>query len=489
MSVPVRVVPLPKEITPSSECLFLKAPVKVWSSDSVLNSLTDLVMSDLHSLFGIHAEQAYGRKNRAGIVISIDSTLGENQYEISVRRSVEIRGGSYNALAMARSTLLQIAFASEGQLAVPVTRITDFPDVSYRGLMIDLARQWHPVETIEQLINLAAWYKIGFLHLHFSDYQSYTLPSKVLPGLPTPDRHYSFDELSHLEKYADIRGVTIIPEIDIPGHSSPFVRSYPEIFAIGAVDENPWIINMGREEVYQKLESLIAEISGIFRSSPYFHIGGDEAIFYKVDEDPDVQNYCSQHNINSNPHELYRHFLVRMNQIVRKQGKQMCVWEGFRPDGEIPIPRDILVFAYETNRYLPGDLVKDGYNVVNASWKPLYVVNQKKWSPAAIYGWNLWRWENWYPKVPSFHPIQLSRTPSVIGAQMCAWEQSAGTEIPSLRKRLPALAERLWDTTAVDFSGFSIRLNHTDSLVSQLINDSRQDTVADDYNFSAPETE
>ena len=162
----------------------------------------------------------------------------------------------------------------------------------------------------------------------------------------------------------------------------------------------------------------------------------------------------------------------------------MCVWEGFRKEGQVPVPKDIIVYAFETNRYLPNDLVADGYTVVNTSWKPLYVVNKKKWEPKTIYNWNMWRWENWFPKAPSFTPIQVEEHPLIVGAQMCAWEQPEKVEFPSLRMRLPALNERIWNTEKqVPYEVFIQKLDETDKKLSLLVGDTRQDSLLHNYNF------
>jgi len=83
--------------------------------------------------------------------------------------------------------------------------------------MIDLARNWHSMENVKKLIDLAAYYKVNYLQLHFTDHHSYTLPSLKYPKLSTPNRHYSFQELKEMESYSQARGVTVIPEMDVPG--------------------------------------------------------------------------------------------------------------------------------------------------------------------------------------------------------------------------------------------------------------------------------
>jgi len=480
----VNILPNPKHIEKGTKQILLSGNSKLYTPQIEVSPLLMVFASEIEKTTGISLTTTTKKNYEADIIFEIDTSMKQEASMIEIDKTVSVKGGSYVALAGAKSTLLQLLKKQEDILTFPHVKIEDHPDAAYRGLMIDLARQWHDVSTIKQLINLAAFYKINFLQLHFTDYQSYTLPSRKYPKLSTTNRHYSFEELKELENYSQLRGVTIIPEIDVPGHSSPFVKKYPEIFAIKDTLANPWIINMGKEEVYEALDELIGEVLSVFKSTPYLHIGGDEAIFTKVDEDPDVQAYIKKHGIGDDVHELYRHFLVRMNNIVKKHNKQMCVWEGFGPEGDIQIPKDIIVFEFETNRYLPNALIEDGYTVVNTSWKPLYVVNQKKWEPKTIYEWNMWRWENWWDKAPSFEPIQATKSPLVIGAQMCAWEQPQQAEIPNLRKRLPVFVERIWNTEEkISYEELMSRMELLDKRLSLLIDDNRQDSLLIDYNF------
>ena len=484
---PPSVLPEPKTWEAPTEMLYLSAESKLYTDEASLSPLLDLLATELSALGGPQLTVATAADNSADVILSVDPVLAEDEYHLTVGSTIRLSGGSYAALAQGKTTLLHLAKFEDGRVGFPVLQLEDRPDAAYRGLMIDLARKWHPLATVKQLIDLAAFYKVRYVQLHFTDYQSYTLPSRKYPKLSTPGRHYSFEDLAEMEAYAVQRGVTIIPEIDVPGHSSPFVKQYPEIFAIQDTVNNPWIINMGREEVYTALDELIGELTTVFKASPYFHIGGDEAIFTSVAKDPDVRAYVKTKGIGEDVHELYRHFLVRLNEIVKQHGKQTCLWEGFRPEGQIDIPRDMIVFEFETNRYLPGELIRDGYTVVNTSWKPLYVVNQKKWEPRTIYGWNLWRWENWWERAPSFTPIQLAPTEQIVGAQMCAWEQAAEVEIPSLRRRLPYFTERVWNTEQrIPFAEVERRVEALDDKLSLLLGDERQDSVLVGHNWVMP---
>ena len=147
----------------------------------------------------------------------------------------------------------------------------------------------------KDIIDLASFYKIKYLQLHLSDDQSFTFPSEIFPKLASRDRPYSKKDLRELVKYASDRGIIIIPEMDIPGHSRQFVEIYPEIFGVNnrMLQINPWksnVINIGSEKVYAAIDLLIGEIVEVFDTSPYFHIE-DEANLDLYKNVPEINSF------------------------------------------------------------------------------------------------------------------------------------------------------------------------------------------------------
>lgn len=403
--------------------------------------------------------------------LALDTLLAEEEYRLEVDETVRGTGGSYAAVAMGTVTLMQMLRTGAGGAVLPTGTIQDRPDKPYRGLLIDLARKWHDVAVIEQVILLARWYKINHLQLHLTDDQLFTFPTESFPRLPTPGRHYTREQLRRLDEFARDRGVTLVPELEVPGHAGQFVSRMPELFAIRGWERNRGTLNMGREQVYEALDQIIGEIAEVFETSPYLHIGADEAGFQHHENDPDVQRYLATHGLRD-VNELYRHFLVRMHKIVKRHGKRTIVWEGFHREGEVEIPRDVLVMAWETLYQLPQDLLADGYTIINVSWQPLYVVNDRRWDPEYIYGWNLYRWENWLPRAPAYTPIQLAPSEQVIGASMASWDQAQHLEIWTLRRRLPAMSERIWSATLEPerpVGWFLQTLERTDSALQRIL--------------------
>ena len=498
-----KIIPTPKEIKylSNKKCLKLPKDIKVYSSDASLRPIVTIFVEQLN-LLGHKHQLSFDKTTNANMSIMLDETLKTEEYQINIDQSVILSGGSYKAISSAMSSMLHLIEKKDDHTLFPMVEIKDYPDATFRGLMIDVARRWHSINTLKKLVDMSAFYKLNYMQLHLTDDQSFTFPSKAYPKLATKDKHYTKEELVDLVNYADLRGITLIPEIDIPGHSRKFIETYPEIFSpkLKKWGKNMWggdafnnVINIGSEKVYSALDVILDEVIEIFHTSPYIHIGADEATIDNLKGDPLAEAMMKKENLEGNVHELYRHFIVRMNDMVKSKNKTMCIWEGFKREGKTEIPKDLIVFEFESLYNLPNHLVEDGYTLVNTSWMPLYVVGTgieggwipRKWEPKKIYSWNMWQWENFYHKSPaSKKPIQLDKTPLVIGAQMCAWEQTDDGEIPSLRRRVPPFVERIWNTDyKLPYEEFYTNLDKTDNRLSAIINNSEQDSLLVGYNI------
>jgi hexosaminidase len=472
VAAPLAVLPLPQKIALAGAALTIPRTLACALSDSTLRPLLAVLDGEYRMLAAGRVIEAVAGRS-ASCRLSVDPMLGEEEYRLSADSTVSLSGGSYRAVAMGSVTLLQmLERRAGGSATMPRGVIADQPSSAFRALLVDVGRQWHEVSVLEQLIELARWYKITYVQLHLTDHDLFSFPTRAYPELPTAGKHYAEADLRHLDEFARARGVTLVPEFEVPGHAARMIDRRPDLFGFSGVREWRGTINMGREAAYAAIDTIIGEIAAVFRTTPFIHIGGDEASLDELTADADVQRYMAAHDL-ADIHELYRHFLVRVNEIVKRHGKQTIVWEGFRKEGRVEIPRDMLVMAWETVYQLPQDLLAGGYTLVNVSWKPLYVVNHKKWPVEYIYErWNLYRWENWVPKMPSFSPIQLDSTAQVIGAMMCAWEQPQHVELPSLRRRLPALGERLWNggvRPRRPYAWFERALDRTDSLLQVVL--------------------
>lgn len=421
--------------------LSLAPGVKVVVADPALAPLIEVVAKDYFLVSGLDTTSVAGPK--VELALSLDPEKTAEAYTLVVSATgVAISGGTYGAVTMG---LTDLWHSLDEEQNVPFSNYSDQPAYPYRSVMLDNGRAWHEPETVREAIDLCRWYKLNYLHLHLTDDSGFAFPSTAFPELATKGMSYSQEELAALNSYAWERGVTLVPELDVPGHSSQFIKKLPEVFGIGTATNNPYTVSMGREDTYQALDVLIGELAEAFPHSPYIHIGGDEAFFEGMENDPATVAYMEAHDL-PNLHELFRHFLIRMNNSVRKRGRQTIVWAGFGEHGDLEIPKNMIVMLWELIYHHPNELLESGYSIINASFKPLYVVNNRKWPGQYIFEqWSPNRWESWANVGDGFLGVELPDNDQVLGSTMCAWEQHQTNQVPRLRSRVPAMAARLWN--------------------------------------------
>lgn len=469
-------IPSPKSIDLATSQVILPNPITI-SSEKGLEDLAQVLAEEVRTAYS--ADCRAQTAPFGTIRLMLDKKLEPEQYVLTLGAKITVEGGSYQAVAMGTTTLLQSLKPFGKGLSLPVMVVEDKPAKAYRGLLIDVARKYHSIETLKQCVELCRLYKVRYLQLHLSDDQAFTFPSKAFPELTTVNQHggpsYTMEELADLVKYADARAVTIVPEIDMPGHCAALIRANPELFKIANTKpyEHHATINFANDKVIEAMDTIIGEVCDVFGSSPYFHMGGDEADIANADQHPDFQALFSKFELpKKSQQEIFRRFIGQVDEMVKKRQKQLIVWEGFGRDeaSKFPIPKDVLVMEFENSYFLPNDLLKDGYHIVNASWTPLYVVNKHVWPPQKIFDWNLSRFGRFSNLYSATEWMPVSSAKAIDGAQVCAWEQPEYLEITNLRRIVPTMAERVWDLeTRSDFASFSSRLARCDALLSRLI--------------------
>jgi hexosaminidase len=463
----VNLVPWPNSVQVADGRLAIAPDARIVAGDPALKPQAQVLADEIKRAFNVELAVADGDAKAGDLVLQKGSDLKDEQYRLTVTDRVEVAGADSHAVSLGTATLLQaFSLSDKAELSLPKMTITDQPAFGYRGLMIDVARKPHTIESLEQLVELCRVYKIRYLQLHLSDNEGFTFESKIFPKLGSKNWNkipvYTQEQLRDLVAFADARGVTIVPEIETPGHAGAMVRSDPEAFKL----------MMGRDEVFPALDKLLGEIADVFASSPYIHIGCDEVSLGDMAKSPEVKQYIKDKGLNG-PGELYPYFIVQMNEIVKKHGKKAILWEGFGGEGSAhaKIPKDMTVMVFES-RYNPAEnLVKHGYPVINAAWTPLYITQGVRTTVQHIYDWNI----DTLGEFPGggYDKVRWHKVPStdlVQGAQMCAWEQQDEIELPSLRRRVAAMSERIWNPAAKrTWEDFSTRLEATNGLVSNLL--------------------
>lgn len=475
----VKFVPWPMRGTVDKELLRLSPSARIVAASPELIPLANILSGEIVRLAQRSIPVAAGAAAAADICLKINPALAfkDDPYqkldpdlkELAQRIEVSpagivVEGVNYQAAAMASVTLLQALQGTGDQLRLPRMLVEDKPGSRYCGNMLDVARQWHPVEYLYEVVDLCRLYKVPFLHFHFTDDQGYRLPSKAYPKIPTAGASYGFEELRDFVAYADARGVTVVPEIEMPGHSSALQKAMPEVFgaknpATGAFD-TLGVLNIANEAIYPVLDALIGETCGLFKSSPYFHIGADETQFGLFFAHPAVKEQLAALEAKGIKKEhVFANFINRVNAIVKQHGKQTVCWEGFGA-GE-PVDKDVVIMAWHGSSHAPQALLESGYRIINVPWTPAISSSVRE-----NYEWNKWLL-NLNEQSQS---RQFEANPQVIGGQMVFWEQGPNVAIPTMRDKVSARHERLYSPWACrSFADYLTRFAHTDAMLEKLL--------------------
>lgn len=448
-------IPTPKKV--ETEDGYRSLPLTIYA-DAEFSTAAKTFRTTAAKLFSKDITDSTG-----GIVLRYDSSLPATGYTLDTRDKVSVilSASTTEGIFYAIATLLQIITETCDGLMVAKAFIQDTPDKDYRALMVDLAREWHPLSTLLKYIDLCFMLKIRYLHLHFIDDQRYTLPSRAFPEITKNRQYYTEKDIVTLRTYARDRGILLVPEFEAPGHAALLVKTYPEVFALhykndddttivtesGAIISAENIICAGSQKANDAIKTLLTEIGELFPESPFIHIGGDEANIRAWNCCTECVQYMKEHNI-SDVYELYSEFVGRVAQMVLDLGKTPIVWEGFPEKGVQYIPKETIVIAWESYYQLAPNLLKNGFRIINASWQPLYIVphHNIRWGVKEILNWNVYNWQHWWSQsVATLNPIHVAPTDQVLGAQICAWESTYELEIGKVLESLPTLAERTWN--------------------------------------------
>ena len=264
------------------------------------------------------------------------------------------------------ATLRQLIETSPPGAALPYARIDDAPRFAWRGLMIDPVRHFMTLETIKRQIDAMERVKLNVLHLHLSDDQGFRVESKRYPKLQTTGdgRFYTQTQVGELVTYAAERGVRIVPEFDIPGHTRAIAEAYPQFALAPAKPANPLAaldraLDPTKDETYRFLDALLGEMTDLFPDT-HFHAGGDEVGDAVWLDHPHVQAFMKAQGLTSKM-ALEGYFHRRVAAILQAHGKTMIGWEEVAADGAAP--KDIVIQAWQTSN-ATADAVAKGHRTI-----------------------------------------------------------------------------------------------------------------------------
>jgi hexosaminidase len=335
-------------------------------------------------------------------------------------------------------TFLQLVQTTSDGFAVPAIAIQDQPRFLWRGLMIDVGRHFIPLDVLKRNLDGMAAVKLNVFHWHLSENQGFRIESKKFPKLQemgSDGLYYTQDEVRDLIAYAWDRGIRVVPEFDMPGHSTAWFVGYPQL-ASGPGPyqiERKWgvfdpAMDPTLERTYKVLDGFIGEMAKLFPDQ-YFHIGGDEVNGKQWDANPNIQAFMHAHGLKTNQ-DLQAYFNTRVQKIVSRHGKTMVGWdEILRPD----LPKDIVVQSWRGQDSLAA-AAKQGYRGILSFG---YYVDLM-WPASRHYAVD--------PMSDAAANLSPDEKKLILGGEACMWSEYVSPENIDSRiwPRTAAIAERLW---------------------------------------------
>ncbi|CAM5194602.1 family 20 glycosylhydrolase [Alishewanella longhuensis] len=254
------------------------------------------------------------------------------QYQLKVSNTkIVLSAPSEFGIIRGLETLLQLV--NNGKISA--LTLSDQPRFSWRGLLLDPARRFLPLSTLKRKIDIMASAKLNVLHLHLTDDQGWRFESKLYPRLQQiggADGFYTQEELRQLVRYAAERGIRVVPEIDLPGHTTALGAAYPEYMSQPGPSQpethwgvHPAVLDPTNEQLYPFLEQLLAEVTAVFPDR-YLHIGGDEVVSDHWLATPHIVAFMQQQQL-ADTAALHAYFNQRLQQILQRLGRAMMGWD------------------------------------------------------------------------------------------------------------------------------------------------------------------
>jgi hexosaminidase len=442
-------------------------------------------------------KKAPSKKTPAIVLEYANKTVDRPEmYLLDIKNNqVKIQGQDVQGIVHGIQTLLQLLpLKASENILLPNVSIRDYPRFRYRGMHLDVSRHFFPASFVKKYIDYLAFHKFNVFHWHLADDQGWRIEIKSYPRLTevgawrdstlightraTPVRfdgvryggYYTQDEVKDIIQYAAVRGITVIPEIDIPGHSRAAIASYPElstnpdstwqVATVWAMFNRHNNVLAPNEKTFAFLKSVFGEIADLF-PSPYIHVGGDECSKTWWKGDAKTQAFMKQHGLKDET-ELQTYFIQQVIGYLSAKGKKVIGWDEILEPG---LDTSAIIMNWRGVK-AAITAAENGHEVIMVPGKPLYFdfyqSNQK--DSVAIGGYNP------LDSVYLFEPVpaQIAAkglTNQVMGAQANVWTEYMA--YPSrveymVFPRMTALSEVLWtEKNKKDITDFKRRLELT----------------------------
>jgi hexosaminidase len=396
---------------------------------TVLTLAPGLALDDQTTQLIIHCE---------GPGKDIPSVSENESYRIDItRRQALLNARTVVGALRGLETLLQLLDADRNGFFLPGVQIDDQPRFPWRGLLIDVARHFHTMEVLKRNLDALAAVKMNVFHWHLTEDQGFRVESKKFPKLHllgSDGNYYTQEQVKEIIAYARDRGIRVVPEFDIPGHSTSWLVGYPELGSAPGpytIERRPGIfepaLDPTREEVYKFLDTFLSEMAALFPDE-YFHIGGDENEGKQWDRNPAIQAYMKQKGIKDN-HALQAYFNTRLLKILQKNGKKMIGWDEILQPS---LPTDAVIHSWRGTAAL-AEAARKGYDGILSNGYYIDLI-----FPASQHYVT--------DPLPADSTLTPEQAKHVLGGEATMWAEWVTPETIDSRvwPRTAAIAERLW---------------------------------------------
>ena len=451
-------IPSPEQLTMTEECFELgKSPIRIYMQNEKIIPLSLLQTEVLDNA----SIRITSRPNKADIRLRISADIQTEGYRLSITpKYIDIEATDKGGFVYALQTLRQLRVGDENRWQC--VSVSDRPRMKWRGFMLDSGRQYQSVATIKKYIDMALMLKMNVFHWHLTEglgwrieimkYPQFTQKGAFVGKGEEQQGFYSQEEIRELVNYAEERNITIVPEIDMPGHAEAALASYPELGCFGLPVEIPKtgftknIFCAGKEHTIRVLKEVLDEVCQLF-PSPYIHLGGDEAPKGNWDECPDCQQRIKENSLRDT-HDLQLWFSAEMANHLKNKGRKTMFWGDVVYKTGYTLPDNVIIqwWNYRSNKDLAlRNALKHGYPVVCSS--NYYNYLNFPVTPWRDYQENrTFNLRDAYTRNPSYQAVQEDN-PLIWGMTCALWTDDGVTEAlidERLFPRILALAEQMW---------------------------------------------
>ncbi len=388
----------------------------------------------------------------------VQSLAADESYALEITdKNARLVAASPVGVLRGLETFLQLISLDNRSFYVPGLTIEDSPRFRWRGLLVDVCRHWEPVEVIKRILDAMAAVKMNVFHWHLSDDQGFRVESRLFPKLHqegSDGKYYRQSEIKEIIAYARARGIRVVPEFEMPGHTTAWLVAYPKLAsAPGPYPiERSWgvfepTMDPTKSSLYTFLDSFIGEMAPLFPDE-YFHVGGDEVNGKQWSAAAGIRNFKARAKMKNN-RDLQAYFNRQLLKILKKHGKKMIGWdEILHPD----LPKDIVVQSWRGQASL-ADGARQGYQGILSFG---YYLDHMK--PASFH----YQMDPLGKEAASLSEQEQAR---ILGGEACMWAEFVNPDNIESRlwPRAAAIAERLWSPAAItDNQDMYRRLEHMD---------------------------